>query len=107
MREVKGPRSIYKLMSIAALIIPILNIKQCFCEESIRIIRYCMFHKFPKVRKTLVDAFYLLMLADGDSILNEESNTQLCDILIENNWLEITDQQIDSLKNTFNSLIQV
>lgn len=66
MAEIKGPRSIYKIMSIASLVVAIVNITQSLCSDSKKILRYCMFHKFPKVRKTLVDAFYMLMMADGE-----------------------------------------
>lgn len=66
MSEIKGPRSIYKIMSIACLVVAIVNITQSLCSDSKKILRYCMFHKFPKVRKTLVDAFYMLMMADGE-----------------------------------------
>lgn len=31
--------------------------------------------RFPKVRQTLADALYLLLLADGDVILGENKNS--------------------------------
>lgn len=40
-------------------------------------------------------------------MIGEEANERLCDLMIGTNWLEITDQEVNHLKDTFNSIIEI
>lgn len=40
-------------------------------------------------------------------MIGEQENEKLCEIMISTNWLEITDQEVNALKETFNTIIKI
>jgi hypothetical protein len=43
----------------------------------------------PKVRKSMADKFYLYLMTNGEILYGEEKNDQICNDLLDVDWLEI------------------
>ena len=57
-----------------------------------------LFHEFPVVSKCAADRFYLYLMTQGDEEFGNEQSELLQDILIEQDWLEMTNWEKDKVK---------
>ena len=64
-----------------------------------------LFHKFPIVCKSTADAFYMYTMTHGEDEYGEDTTEELQDILIDQDWLEMTDKEKDTVKKEIEGVL--
>ena len=62
-----------------------------------RLIINLLFHKFPIICKNTAETFYMYTLKQGEEHFGEDENEEIQDILLDNDWLDMTDKDKDKV----------
>ena len=104
---IKYTKSTNKIINIVKILNAILNVKldEKTKGEIWRLIVNLLFHKYPIISKTAADSFYMYTLTHGDDEFGEEISEEIQDILIEQDWLEMTDKDKNSVKESLEKVL--
>jgi len=97
----KYTKSTNRLIAAIHILVEVLNVSTLDMKtkgELWRMIINLLFHKFPIVSKNTADAFYMYTMTQGEDEFGEDPCEELQDILIEQDWLEMTDKQKSEVK---------
>ena len=64
-----------------------------------------LFHKFPIVQKSTADAFYMYTMTHGEDEFGEDVADELQDILIDQDWLDMSEKDKVDVKASLEKVL--
>ena len=66
-----------------------------------------LFHKYPIVCKNTADTFYMYVMTQGEEEfeIDEDTNDELQDILLDQDWLEMSEKEKAAAKQSIEAIL--